>query len=45
MFIDENKISFFSKDLQNKYHGMSSNVDIVLECTGLFTTKKKQRTS
>ena len=41
MFINDNPISFYSKKHPEDIPWSENNVDIVLECTGLFTDKEK----
>ena len=42
MFINDNPISFYSKKHPEDIPWSENNVDIVLECTGLFTDKEKR---
>ena len=41
MFINDNPISFYSKKHPEDIPWSENNVDIVMECTGLFTDKEK----
>ena len=41
MFINDNPISFYSKKRPEDIPWSENNVDIVMECTGLFTDKEK----
>ena len=43
MAIDEDQISFFSKRSPEEIPWNEKNIDIVLECTGLFTDAEKSR--